>query len=84
MTLSNHLSPRVQQTQAYLLEGMSEKQVARAMQISIHTVHDYVKVLYHFHSVNSRSELLVKLLRQPVEQPSACAFATVSGDGHQF
>src|SRR2546422_581194 len=43
------LSKRLRETLELLLEGLSEKQVARELDISIKTVHDYVGMLYkHF------------------------------------
>jgi DNA-binding CsgD family transcriptional regulator len=55
------LSPRARETLRHLLTGASEKAIAAAMGLSVHTVHDYVKRLYrHFH-VGSRAELLVTL-----------------------
>lgn len=56
------LSPRMQQTLECLLAGASEKEVAAQLNLSSHTVHDYVKKLYrHFH-VSSRAELLATVL----------------------
>ncbi len=52
------LSPRLRQTLAQLLAGASEKEAARHLGLSRHTVHHYVIALYrHFH-VSSRGELL--------------------------
>ena len=43
------LTPRMQQTLNCLLAGDAEKQVARRLKVSQHTVHVYVKALYrHF------------------------------------
>ena len=42
----------------HLLEGDGEKQVAAKLNLSRHTVHEYVKMLYHQLGVSSRSELL--------------------------
>jgi DNA-binding NarL/FixJ family response regulator len=61
------LSPRVRQTLAGLLAGDSEKQIARRLELSPHTVHVYVKALYRGFAVSSRGELLAKFVRQPVE-----------------
>ena len=52
------LSPRLEQTLKYLLDGNSEKQVARHLKLSPHTVHVYVKALYRRFGVSSRAELL--------------------------
>lgn len=59
------LSPRVRQTLNRLLVGDSEKQVATALGVSIHTVHVYIKALYGALGVNSRAEMLAKFVRPP-------------------
>jgi DNA-binding CsgD family transcriptional regulator len=59
------LSPRVRQTLDRLLCGDSEKQVARQLGVSQHTVHVYVKTLYRKLCVNTRGELLAKFVRPP-------------------
>lgn len=55
------LSPRQRQVQALLRRGLAEKQIAAELDVSPHTVHDYVKALYRVHAVQSRAELLAKL-----------------------
>src|SRR2546423_5540656 len=40
------LSPRLKQTLELLLSGESEKQIARRLSLSQHTIHVYVKALY--------------------------------------
>ena len=62
---SKVLSPRLQQTLAYLMEGDSEKQVAWRMGLSRATVHQYVTMLYRRYGVQSRAELLVRVLNTP-------------------
>ncbi len=52
------LAPRLRQTLDQLLEGSSEKQIALSLQISQHTVHNYVKALHQRFNVSSRGELL--------------------------
>lgn len=54
--LSQPLSPREAQTACYLLQGYTEKQIARHMYLSPHTVHTYVKSVYRQFSVTSRAE----------------------------
>lgn len=56
------LPPRQQDTLRLLLTGLSEKQVADALHLSQHTVHDYVKALYRRMRVSSRAELLARCL----------------------
>src|SRR5258705_13889439 len=57
------LSERKQQTLERLLHGLAEKQIAKELSISVHTVHVYVKQLYKTFRVNSRGELLSLWLR---------------------
>jgi DNA-binding CsgD family transcriptional regulator len=53
-----HLGPRLVQTLDFLLEGLTEKEIASRLSISKHTVHVYVKQLYQRYRVNSRAGLL--------------------------
>jgi DNA-binding CsgD family transcriptional regulator len=55
------LSPRQRQVLSLLRRGLAEKQIAAELDVSQHTVHDYVKALYRAHAVQSRAELLAKL-----------------------
>lgn len=57
------LSPRQRDTLDCLLEGMSEKEVAKRLGVSPHTVHVYVKALHRAFAVRSRAELLTRCLR---------------------
>jgi DNA-binding CsgD family transcriptional regulator len=59
------LAPRVQATLVRLLRGESEKAVAAALGISVHTVHSYVKRIYRAYGVQSRAELLATFLSSP-------------------
>jgi DNA-binding CsgD family transcriptional regulator len=63
------LSKRLRETLSLLLQGLSEKQVAGKLDLSVKTVHDYVGMLYnHFH-VSSRGELLAYFIRrEPVRR----------------
>ena len=54
------LSPRQRDVLICLMEGDSEKQVAQRLNLSQHTVHDYVKVLHTRFGVRSRGELLAR------------------------
>jgi DNA-binding NarL/FixJ family response regulator len=58
-----HMSPRVAETLACLLEGLSEKEVATKLRLSPHTVHVYVRQFYKIFGVSSRAELMVKCLQ---------------------
>jgi len=59
-----HLAPRLRQTLEALLTGDSEKQIARRLAISPHTVHVYVKTLYRRFGVSSRAELLARWIHR--------------------
>jgi DNA-binding CsgD family transcriptional regulator len=58
------LPPRLQQTLAELLAGSSEKQIALKLELSRHTIHNYVKALHQRFGVSSRGELLAKTGKQ--------------------
>ncbi len=55
---SVRLSPRERETLEYLLTGAREKQIADSLEVSQHTVHQYVKSIYRKFGVTSRAELL--------------------------
>lgn len=47
-----------------LLEGEPEKEIACALNLSVHTVHAHVRSIYRQLGVHSRAELMAKTLRQ--------------------
>lgn len=55
------LSPRLRQVQDLLARGTSNKVIARELNLSAHTVKEYVSSVLAFHGVGSRLELVVKL-----------------------
>jgi DNA-binding CsgD family transcriptional regulator len=57
------LGPRLRQTLDLLTAGASEKEIANALAISVHTVHDYTKALHRAFRVHSRAELMAKVTR---------------------
>jgi DNA-binding CsgD family transcriptional regulator len=57
------LSPRQRQVLELLRAGASEKEVAGALEISTHTVHDHVKALHRAYGVRSRGELMAHAVR---------------------
>jgi DNA-binding CsgD family transcriptional regulator len=65
MALAKSLSSRQREILRALLAGKSEKQVARDLNRSPHTVHTFVKSIYRAHRVNSRAELLAKYVGRP-------------------
>ncbi len=58
------LSPRELQMLEALAQGLSYKDVARRLDLSIHTVGDYVKGLYRKLQVSSRGEAVSRALRE--------------------
>jgi DNA-binding NarL/FixJ family response regulator len=58
------LPRRTQPVLRGLLDGHSEKRVARDLRLSPHTVHEYVKLIYRAYGVTSRAELIVQCLRR--------------------
>ena len=57
---SQHLPPRLAQTLQELIVGSSEKQIALKLDLSRHTIHNYVKALHQRFGVSSRGELLAR------------------------
>jgi DNA-binding CsgD family transcriptional regulator len=55
------LPPRLSQTLNELLAGSSEKQIALTLDLSRHTIHNYVKALHQRFGVSSRGELLARV-----------------------
>jgi DNA-binding CsgD family transcriptional regulator len=66
---SSSLPLRLRQTLARLRTGDSEKQVARALGLSQHTVHHYIAELHRRFGVSSRGELLVRYATRPDFRP---------------
>lgn len=58
-----HLSPRERQILEALAQGLSYKETAVRLEISYHTVTDYVKSLYRKLKVSSRSKAVAKAAR---------------------
>lgn len=56
------LSPRLQQVQLLLLEGMAVKQIAYQLGLSENMARDYTKALYRHYDVSSRSELFHRFI----------------------
>jgi DNA-binding CsgD family transcriptional regulator len=64
---NQQLSPRRQETLDRLLAGLSEKEIAVQLGISRHTVHGYVRDIYLWYDVNSRSELMAIWIRRKAD-----------------
>ena len=68
------LSPRLRETLDCLLDGASEKQIAKRLELSPHTVHGYVKLIYRHFKVKSRAQLLSRWVRAAnIVAVGACA-----------
>lgn len=59
-----NMAPRLRQTLSMLLEGDAEKEIARKLGISRHTVHVYIKSLHKHFDVSSRSELMALFIKR--------------------
>lgn len=57
------LSPARQRVLTCLLEGLSEKEIARKLDVSSHTVHKQIGDIYRQFELNSRAELLALFVR---------------------
>jgi DNA-binding CsgD family transcriptional regulator len=51
-----------------LLKGYAEKEIARRLKISRHTVHSHVREIYRLLNVRSRPELLARFVSPPDDQ----------------
>jgi DNA-binding CsgD family transcriptional regulator len=58
------LSPREDETLQHLLQGESSKEIASALQLSVHTVNEYIHGIYRAYGVRSRGELFAKVRRK--------------------
>lgn len=61
---ASDLSRRVQQVLHCLLDGDSDKQIAKRLRISGHTVNQYTKTIYAHFGVRGRAELLARWVRR--------------------
>jgi DNA-binding CsgD family transcriptional regulator len=57
------LPPALHRTLKFLLEGLSEKQIAHFTKLSPHTIHGLVKSIYRRFEVSSRAGLCARLIR---------------------
>lgn len=56
------LSPRLRMVLALLLQGQDRAAIAKGLQLSEHTVNDYIKALYKHFRVRHRGQLLAKFM----------------------
>lgn len=57
------LTKRESEVMEQLIKGLSYKEVSQILKISTATVNDHIKNIYHKMGVNSKSELIVKILK---------------------
>ncbi len=60
----NLLSPREEEVLKLLYRGATYKEISYTLSISIHTVHTYIKRIYHKLQANSRSEAIYQALKK--------------------
>jgi DNA-binding NarL/FixJ family response regulator len=56
------LTPRERDVLLGLIRGQGEKQIAQTLEISVHTVHVYMKGVYEQYGVHTRTELFSKCI----------------------
>lgn len=79
------LSKRQCSITAGLLDGMHEADIAKSLEISVHTVHTYVSRLYRRLGVRSRAEVVVRVFEAYVACCGGSASAPLSeGEGLQL
>jgi DNA-binding NarL/FixJ family response regulator len=57
-------APRLRETLELLLSGLDRQEIAGAMRLSDHTVHEYVRAIYKHYGVNSRAKLMALWIRR--------------------
>ena len=77
------LPPRLRKVLYHLLDGDSEKQIALRLNLSRHTVHDYVKMLHARFGVRSRGELLARSHPLRAVLQRACTVSNMDNQGDQ-
>ncbi|WP_028228912.1 response regulator [Paraburkholderia ferrariae] len=80
---SLNLPPRLAQTLGFLLQGMSNKAIARKMNISENTAKEYISDLLSRFNVSRRTFLIVEMARRGVEIPTVAHTASPWGNTDQ-
>lgn len=65
--LQNHLTPAQSRVFSWLITGIPEKQIARELKLSGHTIHNHTRAIYAKFKVRSRAELIRLVFRLPDE-----------------
>lgn len=79
------ITPRQRLVMLFLLDGLSRKQIAANLGLTLHTVNDHVKALYHRFDVQSATDLAARFLKsvRPFVRPAkkySCVHTNI-GDG---
>jgi two-component system, NarL family, nitrate/nitrite response regulator NarL len=72
---SLNLPPRLTQTLRFVLQGLSNKAIARKMNISENTAKEYISDLLSRFNVSRRTFLIVEMARRGIEIPTAAQAA---------
>lgn len=70
---SLQLSPRLTQTLGYVCQGLSNKAIARLMNVTEGTIKEYTGTLLKQFGVSRRTALIVEMARRGLVVPRACA-----------
>ena len=65
--VQNHLTPAQHRVYCLLITGIPEKQIAKELKLSSHTVHNHTRAIYEKFGVRSRAELIRRVFRLPDE-----------------
>lgn len=68
LATENKFSPAQQRVLRLMLQGHSEKETARKLHLSPHTVHNHLQTIYGLLGVHSRPELLARVLTGAKDQ----------------
>lgn len=75
------LSGRERQILRLLASGSTNRQIAAALDLSEHTVKNYVFRIFEKAGVSSRTELMAEALRRAVDAPAAAPFHSLPASG---
>jgi DNA-binding CsgD family transcriptional regulator len=56
------ISPRLQTVLTLLIDGQVPKEIARELELSVHTIRDYIKNIYRHFEVSGREELMRRFM----------------------
>ncbi len=66
---SRPLTPPVARVFELLVQGLLEREIAEKLFRSVHTIHNHTRAIYQAYEVNSRVELLLKVMPRPGAGP---------------